>query len=232
MLSRLTGCVRSNPVFGGLFFANTFRQVSGFKKSDGKKCGARGGNCCSRKCDACGYEGALDVKTALCPNCKKLLPLPECDYFTLFGLPQDFNISDEDICTAAMQLQRGFHPDRFVHKEKEEAEKATADSAYVGQACDTLRDPAYRAEYMLKLAGVGSMTKTPPQLLGEAMNYREETTELLMKRLETAGKAFSEFYEKKDFEKAQIESLRMNYLVSALQDVRGCKGCARRVPKV
>lgn len=104
-------------------------------------------------------------------------------YFTLFGLPQSFALSEADLQKRYIDLQRQHHPDRAVGKSAEERAKAIELSMRVNDAYDTLKSPLTRAEYLLELQGIFVNTeddsiKPSPELLMETIELREQLSEI------------------------------------------------------
>lgn len=102
------------------------------------------------------------------------------NYFTLFGLPQQFTQNAEIIQSRYYQLQQSMHPDQFVGKSLQEQEMALTYSAQINEAYHVLKDPFTRARYLLKLQGkfwadeMAVKPSLPMELLMEQMALREE----------------------------------------------------------
>ena len=75
------------------------------------------------------------------------------DYFTLFGLPQSFEIDAAQLTARFQELQRQFHPDRFASQPERERLQALQQAATINQGYQALRQPLPRAEYLLSLHG-------------------------------------------------------------------------------
>ncbi len=106
------------------------------------------------------------------------MTLLTADYFTLFGLPQQFALEDAALQQAYVRLQQETHPDRMVGADQQTRAQAAQASARVNDGYQTLKDPLKRAEYLLSLQGIivnrDNSTITPDQtLLMEAMEQRE-----------------------------------------------------------
>jgi molecular chaperone HscB len=75
------------------------------------------------------------------------------DYFTLFGLPVSYTLSQEQLAVRYQDLQRQYHPDKFASASAAEQLASVQQSATINQAWQTLRHPLTRAEYLLSLHG-------------------------------------------------------------------------------
>ncbi|HDL8539455.1 TPA: co-chaperone HscB [Yersinia enterocolitica] len=100
------------------------------------------------------------------------------DYFTLFGLPPQYLIDGSRITTRYQELQRQFHPDRFVNQPERERLASLQQAATINDAYQTLKHPLKRAEYMLSLQGfdLGNEQHTlrDTAFLMEQLELREE----------------------------------------------------------
>ncbi|PDO87365.1 co-chaperone HscB [Kosakonia pseudosacchari] len=104
------------------------------------------------------------------------------DYFTLFGLPADYQLDVQALVTRFQDLQRQFHPDRFASRPQAEQLAAVQQSATINQAWQTLRNPLTRAEYLLSLHGFDlaseQHTVRDTAFLMEQLELREELDEI------------------------------------------------------
>ena len=134
-------------------------------------------------CPNCGAGALLDAH--FCPQCTKILPLPRhADYFSFLGLPRKLNIAAADLEQRFRTLSRQFHPDFFYNAEAAERRASLERSSYLNDAYRTLRQPASRIEYLLKLEGLGAASpadaskQVPPALLEEVFALNEELDEI------------------------------------------------------
>ena len=59
--------------------------------------------------------------TVFCPSCRKIQPVGRGeDYFSLLGLPRDFQIDVSDVERRFRERSRVLHPDRFARAEPRE----------------------------------------------------------------------------------------------------------------
>lgn len=104
------------------------------------------------------------------------------DYFTLFGVPKTYALSEGELHKRYIALQRQTHPDKLVGKSPAERTEAIQLSMRVNDAYDTLKSPLSRAEYLLEMEGVfvnseDDTVKPDQSLLMEVMELREQLSE-------------------------------------------------------
>ena len=104
------------------------------------------------------------------------------DYFTLFGLPVSYTLSQEQLAVRYQDLQRQYHPDKFANASAAEQLASVQQSATINQAWQTLRHPLTRAEYLLSLHGYDlaseQHTVRDTAFLMEQLELREELDEI------------------------------------------------------
>ena len=103
------------------------------------------------------------------------------DHFARLGLPAAFEFDPQSLDKAYFNLQRQWHPDRFVGKPADERARASTEAAALNDAYRTLKDPLSRAIYLATLKGIelpgDGKTIDDPDLLTEVMDAREELHE-------------------------------------------------------
>jgi|SRR5581483_5206806 len=133
---------------------------------------------------ACRHCGAgAPPAVHFCPQCSKLLPLGRgLDYFSFFGLPRRLAIEPGDLERRFRALSRQLHPDYFYNADPAERRASLERTSYLNDGYRTLRDPASRLEYLLRLEGVaptgpgsgGGAREAPAALLEEVFALNEE----------------------------------------------------------
>lgn len=78
----------------------------------------------------------------------------------MFGLPVSYEVDRELLEKRYLDLQRQFHPDRYIHKPDQEQRLAVQYTADINQAYSVIKSPLLRAQYLLSLAGVDHATDT------------------------------------------------------------------------
>ncbi|WP_075181504.1 co-chaperone HscB [Pantoea sp. 1.19] len=100
------------------------------------------------------------------------------DYFTLFGLPQSWDIDAAALTSRFQELQRQYHPDRFATESESVRLQAVQQAATLNQGYQALRSPLPRAEYLLSLHGFDinneQHTMRDAAFLMEQLELREE----------------------------------------------------------
>ncbi|MBS0909030.1 co-chaperone HscB [Tatumella sp. JGM118] len=100
------------------------------------------------------------------------------NYFTLFDLPESFELDTTALSDKFQSLQRQYHPDRFATAPEAERLKALQHAATINQGYQALRKPLSRAEYLLSLHGFDinneQHTLRDTAFLMEQLELREE----------------------------------------------------------
>jgi molecular chaperone HscB len=155
-------------------------------------------------CPNCGAGAPLDAH--FCPQCTRILPLPRRgDYFSFLGVPRQLNLDAALLDERFRTLSRQFHPDYFYNATPAERRASLERSSYLNDAYRTLKQPAGRIEYLLKLEGLApdgpaeASRKVPPALLEEVFALNEELDEI---REQRAGGAPAEAW------RARLEQAR------------------------
>lgn len=102
-------------------------------------------------------------------------------HFALFELQPSFRLDLEQLATRYRELARGAHPDRFADASEREQRSALEQSARLNDAYQTLKSPAQRARYLLKISGHEvpmEVTVHDPEFLLQQMQWREELEDL------------------------------------------------------
>ncbi|CAJ0818537.1 Fe-S protein assembly co-chaperone HscB [Ralstonia flaminis] len=98
-------------------------------------------------------------------------------HFSLFGLPEDFEVNEDALNAAYRTVQSQAHPDRYAHAGDAERRVAMQWATRANEAYQTLRDPLKRATYLLHLKGIDvqaeNNTAMPPAFLLQQMEWRE-----------------------------------------------------------
>jgi len=114
----------------------------------------------------------------VCDYCHSLNPAAiGADYFTLLGLPQQFDLEEDLLQERFLALNRHAHPDLHGQDSPEVQQLAMRISAAVNDAYRTLKSPASRAEYLLELMGGKSSAEdksVPDGFLDTIMMMQEE----------------------------------------------------------
>jgi molecular chaperone HscB len=113
-----------------------------------------------------------------CPSCAKIQPVGRTeDYFSLLGLPREFDLERDELDRRFRELSRRFHPDRHARAAPRERRLSLDWATRINDAHRYLRDWRLRAAYLLKLAGTDvfgeGRTFADPDFLEEQLEWRE-----------------------------------------------------------
>ncbi|MCK4601520.1 MAG: Fe-S protein assembly co-chaperone HscB, partial [Phycisphaerae bacterium] len=114
----------------------------------------------------------------VCDYCHALNPAAAsaADHFTLFGLPQQYDIDERELQHKYLALNRHAHPDFHAGDSAEVQELHLRISATINNAYRTLKDPAGRADYLLELLGgkTSAADKSVPEGFLQTMMMMQE----------------------------------------------------------
>ncbi len=102
------------------------------------------------------------------------------NHFELFNLPISLSVDTSGLSKQYFELQRKYHPDRFVQASDAEQEEALQISAQVNKAFKILKDPDATLQYVLQLKGLleeEEKYQLSPDFLMEVMELNEEMEE-------------------------------------------------------
>jgi molecular chaperone HscB len=137
------------------------------------------------------------------------------DFFTFLGLPRKLNVDMADLEQRYRALSRQFHPDYFYNAPPGERRASLERSSYLNDAYRTLRNPAARIEYLLKIEGLGDKgpdagnTRVPPALLEEVFALNEELDEI--RTIRESGAAAGVWKARLERARAPIEAKRSDH---------------------
>ncbi len=99
------------------------------------------------------------------------------NYFEMFGLAPAYALEPAQLERAYHEIQARIHPDRFADAGDAERRASMQWTTRVNEAYRTLKDPALRAGYLLKLHGVDVALETntamPAEFLMRQLEQRE-----------------------------------------------------------
>jgi molecular chaperone HscB len=101
------------------------------------------------------------------------------NYFELFGLKPIYNIELAALESSFRKIQSDSHPDRFVTASPAEKLISMQQATLANEAYLSLKKPAKRAQYLLELQGITSISETntamSTEFLMQQMEWREAT---------------------------------------------------------
>ena len=164
------------------------------------------------------------------------------NYFSLFNLPQQFTIDQNQLADKFRQLQREVHPDRHVGKGKHQQFLAMQFASHVNTAYQTLKSPLPRAEYLLELAEMPVNKETTTvadadflfqqmqwrDTLSEAVNQQcEQTLSELLSTVTAQGEKllleFNRAYDAKNFVLAKEAVAKLHFIEKMMSEIKQVK---------
>ncbi|NOZ54932.1 MAG: Fe-S protein assembly co-chaperone HscB [Gammaproteobacteria bacterium] len=104
------------------------------------------------------------------------------NFFTLFGLPECYEIDFVALAERFRKLQHTVHPDKFANATDLDRRLSVQQSARINEAYQTLKNPLLRARYMLELKGFDMADDTDSamdsEFLMEQMQLRERLEQI------------------------------------------------------
>lgn len=136
------------------------------------------------------------------------------NYFELFSIPSTFSVNQKQLSETYRELQKQYHPDKFVMSSESDRLLAMQKSTMINDAYQTLKNSCLRAQYLLLLAGVDialeQKTLQDTGFLMQQMQWRE-TISCFTENDEDAIEQFAENIQK------QVDQLQSKIAVQ-LQD--------------
>lgn len=160
-------------------------------------------------------------------------------YFELFALKQAFAIDTTALESQYRHIQSAAHPDRFVTASSTEKLKSMQLATLANEAYQTLKKPASRAKYLLKLNRIDATQETntamPADFLMQQMEWREALEdykvakdinglERLLKEMRHAATALTDelsslFDEKSDLTAATAATRKLIFIDKVCEDI-------------
>lgn len=160
----------------------------------------------------------------------------ETNFFTLLGVPQQFDLDPKVVKQRARTLLRQYHPDRFSAATPQEQRIAVQFSSHINTAVSVLENPVQRATHLLLLNGVNldsqQLTVTDKSFLFEQMDLREnieeaqlandkDTLEALLKTIREANQNCQKVFYKKFDKEIWIDAIgKMQFFEKLENDIR------------
>lgn len=161
------------------------------------------------------------------------------NYFEFLGLPVSFDVDQARLSERYRDLQKQIHPDRHSHQSDREQRLAVQYTAYLNEALTTLKSPLKRAQYLLSLKGIDTLSDSRAQLdpmfLIEQMELRERAAdavdhddpeaelEALQAHVDAEFKAlqvaFAGSWDSKQFEQAEVLVRKMQFICKLHSDI-------------
>jgi molecular chaperone HscB len=148
-------------------------------------------------------------------------------YFELFNIPSSFSVDVESLSEKYHQLQKQFHPDRYVNSPDQEKRIALQYATFINEAFVGLKDPLARAEYLMTVEGFSQKEhtmKSDPEFLFQQMAWRDQLEDaqsgaqldVLYEECDAAlmqyQQLFQSSFEKSDYDVAQQSIDKMQFV--------------------
>lgn len=161
------------------------------------------------------------------------------DFFSLFQLPESYDVDLEQLNCRYRELLREVHPDRFAAAGDRERRLAVQYSTRINEGYETLKSPVSRAHYLLARQGMDvdpqQTIANDPAFLMHQMSLREQLMELqgqaepelaldkltleLEELIEHQCNAFKTSFANGDFAEAKVEVAKMQFLFKLEEEV-------------
>ena len=130
------------------------------------------------------------------------------DPFDILNLQKSYSLDLQKLEKHYFEAQKKTHPDQFSQGNDREKNDALSESTRVNQAYLLLKNPLFRAEYLLKSTGVEPLSNDP-SFLGRVMEWNE--------RLENGEDLKPEFL---DQETVLLKELENGFAIQDHENVR------------
>lgn len=161
------------------------------------------------------------------------------NYFQLFKIEQSVTIDSISLEKKYFELQKEFHPDKYVNAGDHEKRLSLQITSYINEAYETLKNDYLKSIYLLKVEGfeVGDQNNTisDPEFLMHQMELREEYEKITLSKNSEELKnfaikierlknecllSFNRRYEKKMYNDASIKIKEMKFYISIENDFK------------
>ena len=106
------------------------------------------------------------------------------NHFSVFELPESFDLDLSELTLRYQELQKVFHPDKFANSAEQERLQAVQRAAQINDAFAVLKSPLSRAQHLLEINGIEAeknATISDPMFLMQQMEMRESLEEAAAK---------------------------------------------------
>ena len=182
-----------------------------------------------KECWNCGSK--VSIKDFFCNNCKKIQENVEINEFSIFNSDTKVIINLESLEKNYLELQKIFHPNKFVGLSSREIEASNHYSSKINEAYDSLKNYVKRINLILEKSGVSttdeSKTFKNSQILEDVMEIQEEfmfaeedekkvIKERVKRLIDKILHETEELYKKRDYNQMLKNSIKLSYLSKIL----------------
>ncbi len=159
-----------------------------------------------------------------------MIELPQ-NYFTLFDIPESFDIDSAALSAQYRALQSQVHPDKFANSSEYESRVAVQMTAHVNEGFATLKSTATRARYLLEVKGVSfddeREVSRDPEYLMQQMALREAIESVpesddphsaldavileVKQHRKVIEQAFAEAFAEADYTRAKVAAVKLRF---------------------
>lgn len=135
------------------------------------------------------------------------------NYFQLFEIKKNFNVDINILEKNYFELQKKFHPDKYVNATDHEKRLSLQITSYINEAYETLKDDYLKSIYLLKIEGYEfddqNNTVSDPDFLMNQMELREESENIALKKDKEDIKRF--YLKLNNLKKECLKEFEKNY---------------------
>ena len=161
------------------------------------------------------------------------------NYFKLFKIEQSVKVDTNILEKKYFELQKEFHPDKYVNAGDHEKRLSLQITSYINEAYETLKNDYLKSIYLLKVEGFEvddqNNTISDPEFLMHQMELREESEKIAQNKNPEELKNFSlkieklknecllnfnKKYEEKMYNDASTKIKEMKFYISIENDFK------------
>ena len=161
------------------------------------------------------------------------------NYFQLFKIKQSVTVDSNSLEKKYFELQKEFHPDKYVNAGDHEKRLSLQITSYINEAYETLKNDYLKSIYLLKVDGFEvddqNQTISDPEFLMHQMELREESEKIALNKNPEELKNFSlkieklknecllnfnKKYEEKMYNDASTKIKEMKFYISIENDFK------------
>lgn len=174
---------------------------------------------------------SLEEDAIFCRFCSSIQPVRHNNLFTLFDLPEQFEIDKNVLESKYLSLQKQLHPDRFTHKNITEQMHALSWSSFLNDGYNILTDKVQLSCKLIELKGITDVLNRKPSMhiMQEQFELREaleETDNLetlqqeVAEKIKLCYKAIQKAFNAKNLEEAAEKTLELRFLTKFEKDIK------------
>ena len=166
-----------------------------------------------------------------CPTCGTLRRPFALSPFKFFALPLAFNLNLNTLEERYLDLQKQFHPDKFVTKTTQEQMNALSWGGFLNDSYNKLKKPVERACLLLAEQGIHDVLEEKPtsDMMMKQFELREQLEEseqlegllnAVQDDIANLESGLVESFASSNFEKAKKQTLELQFLSKFTRDIK------------